>query len=185
MKRTAWTLAVLALLALPAGAQKYDFSSIYPATLDHEEEPEPLEWVSHEEDVWRLKSFAYEIPKKLASAAGKLEQLVVLDFLGGPLAMSASVLLPGASFAEKSGTWINNRNRVQLVHQAIECPGRAQEDVIVLQQLLREVAGEGEVRAPADIFAELGEAHPALEGLTHWKIRRGGRLLEREKVGSE
>ena len=124
----------------------------------------------------------YEVPSKLVSALEQLDLLVVLDMLPGPLTEIAEIVLPGASFAEKSGTWINNQGRVQLLNKVIECPGQAQEDVTVLQMLLRDLTEEGDVQSAADVFAGLAGEQDALNGMTHWKIRRGGKLLQSAKA---
>jgi len=54
----------------------------------------------------------------------------------GPAVHKANILLAGASFAEKSGTMINIAGRLQKLHKAILCPGRAREDWRILRDLL-------------------------------------------------
>jgi aspartate/methionine/tyrosine aminotransferase len=44
-------------------------------------------------------------------------------------------VLPGASFAEKDGTYANTERRVQLAHKAIEPPGEARADWEILVEL--------------------------------------------------
>jgi NADH-quinone oxidoreductase subunit G len=47
----------------------------------------------------------------------------------------ADVVLPGASYAEKSGTWVNLEGRVQRGERAVFAPGDAREDWTVLRAL--------------------------------------------------
>lgn len=50
-------------------------------------------------------------------------------------AAAADVVLPGASYAEKSGTWVNLEGRVQRGERAVFPPGDAREDWTILRAL--------------------------------------------------
>ncbi len=50
-------------------------------------------------------------------------------------AAHADVVLPGASYAEKSGTWVNLEGRVQRGERAVFPPGDAREDWTILRAL--------------------------------------------------
>ncbi len=50
-------------------------------------------------------------------------------------AAAADVVLPGASYAEKSGTWVNLEGRVQRGNRAVFPPGDAREDWTILRAL--------------------------------------------------
>lgn len=47
----------------------------------------------------------------------------------------ADVILPGATYAEKSGTWVNLEGRVQRGEQAVFAPGDAREDWTIFRAL--------------------------------------------------
>ena len=47
----------------------------------------------------------------------------------------ADVILPGAAYTEKDGTWVNTEGRVQLGHRAVFPPGEAREDWRILRAL--------------------------------------------------
>jgi NADH-quinone oxidoreductase subunit G len=85
-------------------------------------------------------------------------------------AAHADVILPGATYAEKSGTWVNLEGRVQRGNQAVFPLGDAREDWTIFRAL-SEVLGH---TLPFDSFAGLREAMfgevPALrhEGLTRF-----------------
>ena len=56
----------------------------------------------------------------------------------------ADVLLPGVSFAEKSGTYTSAERRIQMIHQAIEPIGEARPDWRIIADVARRIlAGEG------------------------------------------
>ena len=48
-------------------------------------------------------------------------------------AARADVILPGAAYTEKSGTWVNTEGRVQRGFLAVQPPGEAREDWAILR----------------------------------------------------
>jgi formate dehydrogenase alpha subunit len=118
-------------------------------------------------------------------AAG--EFLVLQEIFPSETAAFADVLLPGASFAEKSGTFTNTERRVQLVRQAVAPPGEARPDWAITAELARRVlALEGrapvgphagwDYLGPAQIMAEVAALTPSYGGVTHARLERGDRL---------
>jgi NADH-quinone oxidoreductase subunit G len=47
----------------------------------------------------------------------------------------ADVILPGAAYTEKHGTYVNLEGRVQLSEKAVDAPGEAREDWTILRAL--------------------------------------------------
>ncbi len=47
----------------------------------------------------------------------------------------ADVVLPGAAYTEKSGTYVNTEGRPQLAHYVVAPPGKAREDWQILRAL--------------------------------------------------
>ncbi|KQY19533.1 NADH-quinone oxidoreductase subunit NuoG [Rhizobium sp. Root482] len=89
-------------------------------------------------------------------------------------AHGADVILPGATYAEKSGIWVNTEGRVQMGNRAGFAPGDAREDWAILRAL-SDVLGKrlpfdslGELRrklyAAHPHFAEIDTIAPALGG---------------------
>jgi len=60
---------------------------------------------------------------------------VYLGHHGDRGAAAADVVLPGATYAEKSGTWVNLEGRVQRGERAVFPPGDAREDWSILRAL--------------------------------------------------
>ncbi len=85
-------------------------------------------------------------------------------------AANADVVLPGAAYSEKSGTWVNLEGRVQRGERAVFPPGDAREDWAIFRAL-SDVLGK---RLPFDSLDELraamAKAVPALgqEGLADY-----------------
>ena len=63
-----------------------------------------------------------------ARRSGKLPLLIVQGVLLSPLAQAADIVLPGASWLEKDGAFVNGQGRLQAGARAIAPPGDAQED---------------------------------------------------------
>jgi NADH-quinone oxidoreductase subunit G len=76
-------------------------------------------------------------------------------------AARADVVLPGAAYAEKDGTYVNTEGRVQLGRRAIFPPGEAREDWAILRAL----SGAIHRPLPFDSLSELRQrmraAHPS------------------------
>jgi NADH-quinone oxidoreductase subunit G len=61
--------------------------------------------------------------------------VVYMGSHGDTGANRADVILPGAAYTEKSGTFVNTEGRAQMTSRAVFPPGDAQEDWAVLRQL--------------------------------------------------
>jgi NADH-quinone oxidoreductase subunit G len=72
-------------------------------------------------------------------------------------AQAADIVLPGATYAEKSGTWVNLEGRVQRGERAVFPPGDAREDWTIFRALSETL---GQV-LPFDTLAELRAAMAA------------------------
>lgn len=61
--------------------------------------------------------------------------LVVQDLLRSPLSEAAQVVIPGASFAEKDGTFVNHAGLAQSIERSIRCPAEGYTDGRVFMEL--------------------------------------------------
>ncbi len=123
-----------------------------------------------------------EDPRHLGLAAAdltKLDLLVCLDLLPNTGTAVATAVLPGAGFAEKRGSMINVKGRLQRLNRATQPPGQARDDFEILSDLLRALGAE--VPQTLDgVFKEMAAATPALNGLTLAKLGEQGIPLETE-----
>ena len=101
----------------------------------------------------------------------------------------ADVLLPGVSFAEKTGTFTNTERRVQMVHQAIPPLGDSRPDWWITAEIGKRIVASGGARQigegpyaswdyadTAAIMAEVNALTPSYGGITHARLDRGERL---------
>src|SRR5262249_18508210 len=113
--------------------------------------------------------------------------LVLQEIFPSETTAFADVLLPGASFAEKSGTFTNTDRRVQLVRPGIKPLGEARPDWAITAELARRIlslegrspaaphAG-GDYSDPAKIMEEVAALTPSYAGISYARLERGDRL---------
>jgi len=119
----------------------------------------------------------------------QLEFMVLQEIFPTETAPYADVLLPGVTFAEKTGTFTNTERRVQLVRQAIPPIGEARHDWEITQEIARRVMEFGQRKAdlsapqaawnyssPAEIVAEVAALAPSYAGISLERLDRGERL---------
>jgi NADH-quinone oxidoreductase subunit G len=95
----------------------------------------------------------------------KLELLVVSDILPNATTARAHFLLPGCAHAEKRGTFINVKGRVQKFMKAIEPPGDARPEWEILHELVHGVTGRNGYATIEGLFNQMAEEIPAFKGL--------------------
>jgi NADH-quinone oxidoreductase subunit G len=77
-------------------------------------------------------------------------------------AAAADVILPGATYAEKSGTWVNLEGRVQQGERAVFAPGDAREDWSIFRALSDTLGHTLPFESLAGLREEMYAAVPAL-----------------------
>ncbi len=109
-------------------------------------------------------------------ALRKAELLVVQDIFLTPTAELAHVVLPGASFAEKDGTFSNTERRVQRVREAIKPVGEARADWEIIQDLSTRFGYGMQYGSPAEIMEEVSKVTPSYGGITFDRLDGDGLL---------
>ena len=105
-----------------------------------------------------------------------LEFLAVHDIFLTETARYADVVLPGASFAEKTGTFVNTERRVQLFEQAVAPPGQARQDLAILLDLSHRLGVQSPYQDAAGVMDEIATVTRTLRGVSHARLleHRGG-----------
>jgi len=91
----------------------------------------------------------------------KLSYLAVLDILPNSLTDAAHAVLPGASFAEKEGVFVNAKGLAQQIKPAVKPPGDARTDA----RILMELAGRRGLYHAPTLRKEIAAEIPALAAL--------------------
>lgn len=129
-----------------------------------------------------------EDPAEIGLRQGALDALdtfLSVQILPDRSSPHASTLLPGAGWAERSGTMCNARGRIQRLNRAIDPPGDARDDLLILRDLL---AALGVVDLPgtmAETFERMARSLPALAGITLESIGDLGLPIPQDPPGRE
>jgi formate dehydrogenase alpha subunit len=111
-------------------------------------------------------------------AMKNLDFLVVQDIFLSETAEIADVVLPGATYAEKAGTFTATDRRVQMVNQAIEPLGQSKPDDEIIMLLAGKMGAKGfEFSSPANVMAEIASLTPIYGGINYQRLD-GGTVLQ-------
>lgn len=127
--------------------------------------------------------------KHIRHCLEELDFLLLEEIFPSETAAYADVLLPGATFAEKTGTFTNTERRVQMVRQAIEPVGDSKPDWWIISELAKRLmvrindrvqkdaphAG-WQYKDTAEIMSEINAVTPSYGGITHERLEMGERL---------
>jgi predicted molibdopterin-dependent oxidoreductase YjgC len=105
-----------------------------------------------------------------------LDFLLVIDIFKTPTSDLAHVVLPGAAFAEKEGTFSNTERRVQLLRKAVEPPGESKPDWQIIQELSSRFGYPMDYASPRAIMEEIVKLTPSYGGITYDRLQGDGLL---------
>ncbi|PTM90162.1 NADH-quinone oxidoreductase subunit NuoG [Mycoplana dimorpha] len=104
---------------------------------------------------------------------------------GDNAAHVADVILPGAAYTEKSGTWVNTEGRVQMGNRAGFAPGEAREDWAILRALSDVLGKKLPFDSLAQLRARLYAQHPHFADINEIAASEGGDLGALAKKGGK
>ena len=100
-----------------------------------------------------------------------LDFLVAQDILMTATAESADVVLPGsASWAESEGTVTNSERRVQLCRKALEPPGEARDDIMIIQDIANRMGAHWRYTSVEQVWDELRTLSPNHAGMSYRRL---------------
>jgi formate dehydrogenase major subunit/formate dehydrogenase alpha subunit len=119
----------------------------------------------------------------------EIDLFILQEIFPSETSAYADILLPGVTFAEKTGTFTNTERRVQMVHKAIEPIGEARDDWAITAELAKRILALGgrELLTDAplkgwdyanseEILAEMSKMTPSYAGISHARLNNGERL---------
>jgi formate dehydrogenase major subunit len=108
------------------------------------------------------------------AALGNLEMLVVQELFLSDTARLAHVVLPGASFLEKDGTFTNGERRIQRVREALPPAAGARPDWRILLDLMAATGWPQPFTGPAQVMDEIARVNPAFAGVSFARLEGEG-----------
>lgn len=123
------------------------------------------------EDVVQTDPNTHKVRKAMES----LDLLIVQELFMSPTAEMADVVLPGASFLEKSGTFTNGERRVQRVNQVVApLPGTKADGQIVVDVMNRMGYPQPDYD-PAVVLDEISQIVPFFKGIKWAELGKNGK----------
>jgi NADH-quinone oxidoreductase subunit G len=113
----------------------------------------------------------------------QLPVLIAMNNLSNEATEKATIVLPACGFAEKRGSMINGKGRLQRLNRAVRPPGNARDDWEILRDLLQAVGGGDSILSIDDVFRQISETVPQFTGLSLNKIGDlGVHILKMEEL---
>lgn len=106
--------------------------------------------------------------------------LVVQDIFLSETAKHADVVLPACAFAEQDGTYTNIEGRVQRCSSALDPPGEARADAVILAQVAQRMGAGWSVLRPEIILDEIARTSGIYAGITAERLAQDGVVWPRE-----
>lgn len=114
------------------------------------------------------------ITEQQAAALESIDMVVVQDIFPSPVSQRATFVLPGGSFAERDGTFVNHAGLAQEIRRSIHGPGEARPDGRILWDLAER---RGLFQAAA-LRREMAQAVPKLAALECGQLGEQGIFLK-------
>jgi formate dehydrogenase alpha subunit len=112
--------------------------------------------------------------QKVKEELALLELLVVQDIFPTETTELADIVLPGATFAEKDGTFTNTERRVQRVRAAITPRGKSRPDWQSICDLSGRLGYPMRYGSPSEVMDEIARLTPSYGGISYARIDRKG-----------
>jgi len=114
-----------------------------------------------------------ESPIEIGLTVAQLKALpafVAMNILADDATRVATAVLPSFGFAEKRGSMINGKGRLQRLNRAVRGPGQARDDWEILRDLVQACSGQNGIYSIEDVFRQMSDSVPQFVGLSLSKI---------------
>ncbi|MBV9008899.1 MAG: molybdopterin-dependent oxidoreductase [Verrucomicrobia bacterium] len=114
-----------------------------------------------------------EDPTQIGIDVDQLKQLpsfIIMNILHNAATPHATAVLPSSAYAEKRGSMVNGRGRLQRLNRAVRAPGQARDDWEILRDLVQALSGSNSLGTVEDVFRQMAEGVPQFNGLSLSKI---------------
>lgn len=112
--------------------------------------------------------------RKVIKYLKQLDFLVCQEIFMSETAKLADVILPGACYAEKDGTFTASERRVQRIRKVVEPPGMARADWQNICDISTAMGYPMKYSHPGEIFDEMASLNPLYAGMDYRRIDTNG-----------
>ena len=113
--------------------------------------------------------------QKVIKAMEQLDLLVVQELFMTETAKYATVILPGASFLEKSGTYTNGERRIQKVQKVVEPLPGTKADGQIIAEIMQVMGFDQCDYDPSPLLDEISQIVPFFAGVTWQNLGTTGK----------
>jgi len=113
--------------------------------------------------------------QKVIKALENTELVIVQELFMTETAKYADVILPGASFLEKSGTFTNGERRVQKVNQVVEPIAGCKPDGQIIVDVMNRMGYAQPDYTPEGVLKEISQIVPFFAGITWDNLGKNGK----------
>lgn len=112
--------------------------------------------------------------KKVIRALEATDLVIVQELFMTETAKYADVILPGASFLEKSGTFTNGERRVQAVRQVVQPVVGSKPDGEIIVDIMNKMGYPQPAYTPDGMLEEISQIVPFFAGITWERLGKNG-----------
>ena len=112
---------------------------------------------------------------KVVSALQSLDLLIVQEIFLTETAKLAHVVLPGASFLEKEGTFTNGERRIQAVHKVVEPVGDSKPDGQIMVEIMNRMGYPQAPYSAKTMLEEISQIVPFFAGVSWENLGKQGK----------
>ncbi len=123
--------------------------------------------------------------QKVIRALEATDLVVVQELFMTETAKYADVILPGASFLEKSGTFTNGERRVQAVRQVVETQEGAKADGQIIVDIMNRMGYKQPDYTPDGMLEEISQIVPFFAGISWDRLGQNGLQWPVNKDGAD
>jgi formate dehydrogenase major subunit len=123
--------------------------------------------------------------KKVIKALEATDLVIVQELFMTETAKYADVILPGASFLEKSGTFTNGERRVQAVRQVVEPVVGSKPDGQIIVDIMNKMGYPQPDYTPDGMLDEISQIVPFFAGITWERLGKNGLQWPVAKDGTD
>ncbi|MGD0534276.1 MAG: formate dehydrogenase subunit alpha [Methanoregula sp.] len=116
---------------------------------------------------------SYPDSNHVKASLEKLDFCVIQDIFWTESCQYADVILPGACFAEKDGTFTSGERRINRVRKAVDAPGESKIDYMIFGELAKKMGLKGfDWKTGQDVWDDMRACTPSMFGATYEKMEK-------------
>lgn len=119
----------------------------------------------------------YNYDGGLIEVAKRLNTLILFDLQKSSLIDLADITFPMLAFVEKAGSFVNADGLVQRFDKAVEPQFPSEEEINILQKMIKMASGSGKMLTAGGVFGRLAKENKHLDGMSYKTLGYHGQKI--------